>query len=160
MANHGFITSRFHFKRDEVLKYLEEINQRRFNGLLKIEDSEYADDAWFISYDDTLIYKHPVGFNIWIESKRKLEHRHTHGWGFYLEVVFSSELGFIYDGMISDECCEERWKPTPKKYPTYRKWLESRYSHLKKSKDKKMKTLYTSLIKDEMSYVPKPFREL
>lgn len=116
MANHGFITSRFHFKKDEVEKYLHEINQRKFKGLLKIEDSEWATDAWFISYDDTLIYKHPVGFNIWIESKRKLEHRHTHGWGFYLEVVFSSELGFIYDGMISDECCEERWKPTPKKY--------------------------------------------
>lgn len=160
MANHGFVTSRFHFKRDEVLKYIQEINQKRFNGLLKIEDSQWGPDgSWFISYQDPK-WDNPIGFNLWIASKRKLEHRHTHGWGFYLEIVFSSELGFIYNGLISDECCQERWKPEPKKYPTYKKWIESNYSHLKKSKNKKYKKLYGQIIKDEMNHVPKPLRDL
>ena len=150
MANHGFISSRKHFKKKDVTLHLHQINQKRFKGLLKIEED---DDGWSISYNDPTIYKKPVGFGMWIRSPRMLEHRHEFGWAFYLEIVFSHELGTIYNGTLSDECCEEKWKPDPEKYATYKKWLEDRYSHLPK-------ILASSLIEDEMRLVPPPFKDL
>lgn len=40
MANHGFITIKKKLVKDTVLQDLQEINKRRFNNLLKIEESD------------------------------------------------------------------------------------------------------------------------
>jgi hypothetical protein len=153
MANHGYISSKKNLKKDEVYKDLQEINQRRFNGLLSIKEDPEWDGCWYISFKQKTGYE--SGFIIWIESKRKLEHRHGDLWIFYLEIVFAHELGFKYKGMISDECCSEKWKPVPKKYPTYKKYLESRYSNFIK-KDPK---LGRACLKDELNYMPKKLRK-
>jgi len=155
MANHGYVSSKKFLTKAQVLQDLQEINERRFNGLLKIEPSEYGSKgSWFISYQEKK-WKYPVGFNIWISSKKKLEHRHTHGWGFYLEIVFSSELGKKYGGKISDDCCPEKWDPDPKKYPTYKSWVESSLKHIKKHK-----IMYKSLYTLEMTTCPKALRDM
>lgn len=152
MANHGYVTSKKHFKKEEVLAHLKEINNRRFKSLLKIEDSQWGDnDSWFISYQEPG-KDYPTGFNIWIASKKKLEHRHTHGWAFYLEIVFSSELGAIYDGKISDDCCDEKWDPEPNKYSSFKEYISIRYSHVNKR-------LADPIIKIEMLTVPKLFKD-
>lgn len=156
MANHGYISSKKNLKKDQVYKDLQEINQRRFKGLLNIECAKgWSDNAWEISYHESG-EKHLKGFTIWISSKRKLEHRHEDFWVFYLEIVFSHELGFKYNGKISDECCDEKWDPDPNKYPTYKSWLETRYSHLKN----KNLELYSELINMEMQTCPIPFLNL
>lgn len=42
MANHGFITTKKNFTPKQILIDLQEINQRRFKGLLTIEDGAYG----------------------------------------------------------------------------------------------------------------------
>lgn len=156
MANHGFVSSKKNLSKEQVLADLQEINQRRFQGLLNIEDSEWGENgSWFISYlSPGEMY--PNGFNIWITSPRKLEHRHTHGWAYYLEIAFSSELGAKYGGKISDECCEEKWDPDPEKYPTFKAWIERRYGHMKD----KHPDSYNELVSMEIETCPVPFRNM
>src|SRR5208282_1954153 len=116
MANHGFITTKKNLNAKRVLEDLKEINQRRFKGLLKIEDSNWGSKgSWFVSYQDPKA-NFPQGFNIWLTSARKLEHRHTHAWAYYLELSFAEELGAKYNGTMSDEGHDKKWKPNPKKY--------------------------------------------
>jgi hypothetical protein len=155
MANHGYITSKKHFKEEQVLEDLKEINKRRFKNLLSIEDSAYGDKgAWFISYQDKG-WDYPRGFNIWIRSARKLEHRHSRNWGFYLEMIFSEELGAKYNGTMSDGGFSGTWKPEPEIYVSYRSWLEIRYEHIKDSDSE----LYNNLISMEMKYAPKKLKD-
>lgn len=129
MSNHGFVSSKRNFKKEQIILDLQEINQRRFKGLLTIVDSKWGDNgSWFISYPE---HSHPNGFNIWIRSAKKLEHRHTHGWSFYLEVAFSEELCYKYNGILSDEGITEKWKPDPSKHLTYTDWLDDKFGYYK-----------------------------
>lgn len=156
MANHGFITSKRTFKKEQVFKDLQEINERRFKGLLKIEDSDWGKNgSWFISYKDP-DWEHPEGFNIWIRSPKKLEHRHSHCWAYYLEVIFSNELAKKYGTILSDEGHDEKWKPAPEKYPTFKVWLDFLYGHAKK----KHPNSYKQMIDLEMEFCPKEFWDL
>ncbi len=155
MANHGFISSRKHFVKEQVILDLQEINERRFKGLLKIEDSNWGKNgSWFISYHING-QDYPVGFNIWIASKRKLEHRHSGMWAYYLEIVFSEELGAKYNGILSDEGHNNKWKPDPNKYDSYRSWLDELYSHIKKSNP----NAYKKLTQFELKYAPLELRD-
>lgn len=155
MANHGFITSKKNFNAEQIRKDLDEINQRRFKGLLKIENSQWGTKgSWFISYksDDQ---EHPHGFNIWITSLRKIEHRHTHGWAYYVEIVFSEELAAKYNGTISDEGISDKWKANPLKYPSYGAWLMVLYGHAKKINPKMFRSVYQM----EWKLAPKELRD-
>ena len=159
MANHGFIVSKKNFKADQIRKDLEEINRRRFKGLLKIEDSQWGDKgAWFVSYQAEG-WEYPTGFNIWITSQRKIEHRHAHGWGFYIELVFVEELGAKYNATFSDEGISNRWKPDPAKYPNYKAWLSIQYEHSKNSKNKAVRVMAKQVIASELKMVPKELRD-
>lgn len=128
MANHGFFSSKKVLVPEEVYKDLQEINGRRFQGLLTIEKSEWAEHAWFISHPPDSEKGPFNGFNIWIKSKKKMEHRHTHGWSFYLEMVFSNELCHKYGGKISDEGCSGRWNPKPQNYSTFKQYIRDHYT--------------------------------
>jgi len=155
MANHGYISSKKHFNKKQVALDLQEINERRFKGLLKIEDGYCGSKgAWFISYQDK-DKEYSKGFNIWIASARKLEHRHTHVWIYYTELVFAEEMGAKYDGIMSDEGINDKWKPCPKKYPTYKAWLDILHAYSKKHNPK----IYKRLFKVELSYAPKELRD-
>lgn len=155
MANHGFITTKKNLSEKKVLADLQEINQRRFKGLLKIESGGYSNKgSWFISYpsaEKTGFY----GFNIWLTSQRKIEHRHVHNWGFYVELVFAEELGAKYNGTMSDEGFNDKWKPNPGKYPTYRAWLDIRHEHALKY----YPAYAERFIKLDLKYVPKELKD-
>lgn len=156
MSNHGYLTSKRNFHKDQVLKDLQEINDRRFKGMLNIEDSDCGSKgSWFIGYQDEG-WEHPEGFNIWICSPKKLEHRHSRAWSYYLEIAFANELGIKYNAIISDDGVDETWKPDPEKYKTFKSWLEIRFGRLKSAKPDSYKILFDL----EMEFCPKGFEEL
>lgn len=126
MANHGYITSKKNFKKEQILLDLQEINERRFKGLLKIE-TLFDGKQWLIYFGEEKD-KYINGIDFWLASRRKIEHRHEDFFLYYMEVVFSEELGKKYDGILSDEGIDDKWKPNPKKYPTYKSWLKLKYS--------------------------------
>lgn len=136
MANHGYILSKKHFKKEQVLFHLNEINERRFKSQFKIEESSYGNDgAWFISYTDPN-KDYTIGFNIWIASKRTIEHRHAQGFARYVEMVFTEELASIYNAKLGDDGCQERFEPNLEKISSYETYLNSyfpyeRYFNLK-----------------------------
>lgn len=155
MANHGFITTKTFLKKEKILEDLQEINNRRFKGLLKIEDSNWSNKgSWFIGFQQEG-WLNPEGFNIWIRSPKKLEHRHSRTWAYYLEIVFSTELAAKYDGILSDEGHDEKWKPDVKKYPTFQSWLDSCYCNLKKNHPKSFK----QMVDLEMEYCPEELKD-
>jgi len=143
MANHGYVTSRRNFNKDQVLSDLHEINQRRFGGLLTIENDPTTSEL-FILFDN---YQ---AFSMWISSNKTLEFRHQLGWGFYVEMIFRNELAAKYDGLISDEYDgrKEKQKADPNKYPTYRTWVEATKAHMKGH------PMYNQLIELELSLAP------
>lgn len=155
MANHGFISSHRHFKKEQVALDLQEINERRFKGLLKIEDSEWGEDgSWFVSYQDSG-WEYPKGFNIWIKSPRMLEHRHTQNWAYYLELSFANELAVKYNGLLGDESDDEKIKPNPEKYSTFKKYLDSRYCDFYKRNPKSCQ----QILDIEWEYVPEELKD-
>jgi hypothetical protein len=155
MANHGFITAKKNLDKKQIALDLQEINERRFGGQLKIEDSEWGDKgSWFISYQDKRI-EYPMGFNIWITSKRKLEHRHSRGYAYYVELVFSEELGAKYNAIMSDEGHDDKWKPAPEKFAKFQDWIDIQYSHIKKAHP----IAYKMMSAMEKKSVPKGFEK-
>lgn len=148
MANHGFITSKRFWKKEKVYHDLCEINKNRFNNLLSIKD--HGNGFWSINYDDGRGY--PVGFDLWISSTRKLEHRHPHNtWAGYLEIVFVHELAGRYGAILSDESSKDRWQPNPKKYSSYKKYIDIWCGHVK---NKNIES-YTKLVELYISFCPK-----
>jgi hypothetical protein len=156
MVNHGYITTKKKLTAKRVLEDLQEINQRRFSGQLTIEDGVYGEDkgGWFVSYTDPKqTPSFPQGFNIWLTSQRRLEHRHSHGWYFYLELFFQEELGAKYDAVFTDEGHGDKWKPNPSKYSTYEDWLKVYHEH--SLKDEITRPFANQMIQVEMKAVPK-----
>lgn len=149
MANHAYITTHHRLTKDRVFQDLQEINQRRFKGLLEVKDSDWSKKgSWFICHPQT-----PTrGFNIWLTSQRKLEYRHGSNWVFYTEVIFSEELGAKYDGRMSDDGCPERWQPRPDKYPSYQAYLEHQYRDCPQEIRERLMPL-------DLSYVPQDLRD-
>lgn len=126
MANHGFISSTRTLDKDQVLLDLQEINNRRFGGKLAIT---FNGKEWHIHYPSEK-YVYGQGFLLWIRSPKKLEHRHTIMWGYYLEIVFAHELGTKYNGKLSDEGVGGTWKSDVAKYPTYKSWVDEQLSYV------------------------------
>ncbi len=153
MANHGWITIKKNLKDEKVLSHLQEINRRRFGGKLDIH-SAYKGD-WEISYKgDTRAGFWHDPFHIWISSPKKLEHRHPHGWWMtYVAVVITEELAHKMKGIMSDEGVPEKWKPKPKKYPTYKDWTIKLHSWNPSFKEK-FPDSYEQVINMELSACP------
>ncbi len=149
MANHGFLTSKKFFKKDKIIIDLKEINKRRFKNFLTIEETQYGTNgAWFI-YCKSKRSEFPIGFNIWIKSARKIEHRHSSGFGFYLEEVFTNELGLKYDSILSDEGISDRWKPNIL-HRSYKEYLEDDLKFYLKEDPQKGLAFMNKLL----SYIP------
>jgi hypothetical protein len=129
MSNYGYIHSKTPFKKDELRNHLNNINIRRFKGLLEIIE---LDNGWTIQYSNPYDSIYFLGFDLFIKSDYELEHGHEFGWAFYLEIVFSHELATIYNGQLSDDYdLEDVREPNVNKYPTYQSWLNVRTSHIK-----------------------------
>jgi hypothetical protein len=126
MSNISFITTPKYIKSYNMMALLGEINHRRFDKKLFIEESHFG---WKI--------KHPSPENwdyIWFhpDSPRKLAAKHPHDpWMCYVFLVFRQEIGSRTRGILSDEGVEDHWRPSPKKYPSWKAWLSLRVSHIK-----------------------------
>jgi len=142
MSNIAYITTRKHVKSYDILSLIQQINQKRFDGKLEIEKSNYC---WNVKYQ---------GLNDWLEfykdSPRKLSCKAPHHpWMSYIFVVFRQELAVLTGGILSDEGVEEHWKPTPKKYSSWKKWLMIIHNHIK---DEKM---LNNIVENEFLLAPK-----
>jgi len=158
MSNHGFISSKKILKKENVLEDIQEINQRRFKGLLNIDSSNWGSNgAWFINYLDPKVKSAPSGFNLWIRSIRKLEHSHGIGWIFYLELVFANELATKYGGKLSDDAFSGVWEPDVSKYTTYENYIKMQKSQFG---DEIPIKLINELMEIEMRSMPKVFSGL
>lgn len=127
MANHGFVTTRRKLTWEKVDADIREINERRFDNILSIEVEKERKKNAIHYYFLAPAGMHEFGFSIWLVSPHKLEFRHPHSqWGWWAQVlVYTEELAAKYNGTISDEGVEEKWKGDPKKYPTFMSWTRS-----------------------------------
>jgi hypothetical protein len=160
MANHGYITSKKFFKKDKIYSDLCEINKRRFNNLLHVDDLE--EDTGENQGDWRIFYKNKeqqidTDFHIWLISSSKLEHPHCwDNWGRYLEIVFAHEIAYKYNGMLSDDCCADKWKPEPLKYSSYQSYIDLNCGHVKERNIKSYNTcvdLYLECCPKEMLHM-------
>lgn len=155
MGNIAYITTKKHVKFYDILDLLNKINQKRFDGKLTITQGyegsglnkqDTSIDAWKIGHLELTDY-------LWLhcDSPKKLACKHPHNpWMSYVFVVFLEELGALTKGICSDEGVTERWKPRPKKYPSYKAWIEVLYSYTRKSRP----AAFEEIMKFELACAP------
>lgn len=177
MANHGYVTTRRHLTPEEVDQDIREIVKRRFNDIIDVRFEKNAPEpgkhefrgtlfwniwgCWvFEPKDEKLKKTSNYIFGAWLMSHRKLEFRHPHGdWSWWGQMIVQDELAFKYDGIISDEGVEERWKVTQEKldkYRHYKDWVTHRWSW----NPKRSKIGAKAMIKLELLQTPPLLRSL
>lgn len=177
MANHGYVTTRRHLTPEEVDRDIREIVKRRFKDLIEVRYEKTAPepsthnfrgtDFWniwalwaFEPKDEKLKKTSNYIFEVWIMNRRKLEFRHPHGdWSWWGQMTVQNELAYKYDGTISDEGVEERWKVDQKKldkYRHYRDWVTKRWPRQTVAQ----KAARAVMARLELSTTPEPLRSL
>lgn len=178
MANHGFVTTRRILTPEAVNEDIREIVARRLKDEVTIEfrtlsalpkktahEGYESWDIWALWHFEpkkSPTIKEPwhYGFEAWQMSHRKLEFRHPHGeWAWWAQMIIQEELAYKYDGTVSDEGVEERWKITPqilRKYQHYRDWVTKRWPRQTVAQ----KAARAVMARIELMYVPEPLRSL
>jgi hypothetical protein len=146
MGNITTIKTRRKLKYEDVTADLREINQRRFDGLLDIQ--EMAPDGWRIGYVD-------MYWELWKSPTQKgwLTHKHGRHWLCWVDMVYSNELAIKYNAKVSDEGVEGSWKGEPDKYPTCESWFEAMISPL-------VDSTASQIIDLEISMVPEVIKRI
>jgi len=122
MSNHGYVTTKKWLKVDIIEENLKQILQNRFDGKIPYCRN---DDQFEIGFG------YPWSFDMWVENVHKIEFRNPQPtWCWWIMVVIQNELAIMYNGTISDDGVNEKWKGTPNKYPEFKDYLAVRYSHL------------------------------
>ena len=123
MANHGFVTTKKWLTGDRVEEALKDILEERFESKIPYKRTN---DYFEIGFEC------PWVFGFWVENCHKLEFRHASPeWCWWVMCVIQNEFAIRYNGLISDEGVEEKWKGEPNKYPTFRSWIAIRYRNMK-----------------------------
>ena len=128
MANHGFISFKEAIDGERMIALLNEISQKRFGGLIKIEHEE---NGWNGRPTASIeIYK-GLKRLFWLTYPTMIEHRHgPGGWlAWYIELVFANDLALALDGTLSDEGHSEKWGGKENLYPTFEEFLLECRSH-------------------------------
>lgn len=144
MANHGFVTTRRKLTVERVDKDIREIVERRFKGLASVKLENFGPpkdehERWAMwdftvpCTEDLKRGRFPWGFEIWFTTPHKLEFRHSftgsQDWCSWAQCcVMEEELAKLYNGWVSDEGVDNRWRGKPEKYPTFQSWLDILYS--------------------------------
>src|SRR3972149_1742680 len=131
MANHGFITTKQKVTGAKLAAALQEINERRFDGKLKI--SHDPKSGWDGPKTPTFEIElwEGEGYTLhrlfWLATPHKIEHRHGPGGDFawWIEDTFANELALMFNGTLSDEGVGEKWKGEKDWCPTFRHFLAS-----------------------------------
>jgi hypothetical protein len=157
MANHGYGHTKQKLTIEQINSDLMEINQNRFNDIFEITHGEDSgDEIWWICLKEMKDY----GFQIWFNlKKKKIEwpHQAQGDSGWWFQETFTSMLISKYDGMISDDGCEGRWKPEFHiKYPHMIDWFMKSVNYVDgRIKKAFMKKLAKQCYKRELKYLPK-----
>jgi len=125
MANHGFVTTNKWLTQDKVKEDIEEIISRCFKNKIFLVIN--GDNSFSIGFE------YPWNITCWFENCHKVEFRNpAPDWCWWIMFVIQNELAIKYNGLISDEGTgEEKWKGIPNKYPTFKSYLNGRFSHIK-----------------------------
>ena len=129
MANHVVVITKQDVDDDQLQSLLDEVNQERFGGNVDIARDDYKDGAHFtIRLND-----YPCR-NIWVNDDKNIEIRHGPGGDivWWIDIVFTEELACKVDGIVDDLGIEETWKGRKNHYPTFRSFLDAKWSHNKK----------------------------
>jgi hypothetical protein len=169
MANHGFLTTRKQLTPEQVDRDIKEIIERRLGGIIKVTFDTYKDEpskdghwaGWQFKPKEGTVKEGHFEFGAWLNSRRKMEFRHPHGeWSWWAQMILQQELALKYNGTISDEGVEERWKVTPrqiKKYFHYRDWV---FRNCDQTQDVVRNATRHEWAKLELTYTPEPLRSL
>ncbi len=120
MGMESYASSKFNLTLARLRVDLEEINTRRFKGILTITvGGMEADEGFLIVYPD-----HAV-MSVWLASKRRAAMRGggTPDFGWYVRFVFQEELAKKYSGRCSTDNLAETWPPEPEMYPTWESYF-------------------------------------
>lgn len=124
MGNIAFITTKKHIKSYNVLEILQFINREKFDSKFIIEKGEGS--SWHIKYDGDW-----PAINFYCHGARKIGNKHPPGsWWSYIMYVFHNEFAVITNGILSDECCPEKWYPEKDKYKCYADYLTKSFDYL------------------------------
>ena len=155
MANHGFITTRKFLKTEKIDADIREFVKKHFGDLADVEGPgegwEGVRADWQIQFkgDDY------SSFSVWLQTQRKLEFRHPRvRLSRWAQALVQEELATRYDGMISDEGVEGRWKPDVEKLNTYRKWVNLMTSHTPRLARPMLRKLYTNQVPENLRSIP------
>jgi hypothetical protein len=127
MANHGRVRTRKKLTPAGVSAIIERLNQERFQGRLLIESCKggWGQYTWEIKVRDEPGEEPTYGSRIcWIETPNRFEMRHGGGGRFWwwLDAVIQNEVALEFNGTLSDDGHDGKWKPEKGKYPTYRSY--------------------------------------
>lgn len=118
MANHSFVTTRKFLKVDQVEADLQYILNKRFGNKMSFT----RDGDYFL-----VGFEWPYQVPLWLENVHKLEFRNGGpDWCWWVQTILHNEFALLYNGWISDECCDERWRGTPDHYPTIDSYFKNR----------------------------------
>ena len=154
MSNIRYITTKNHVKSYDIDSFLNKINKKRFKGLLSVLWQEKW-EAWEITHPT---FNNKVGgFEIMTSGAKQLSSAHPHDfWMKYVQTVFFQELGKMTNGLLWDESePKDKYKPTPKKYSSFEKWLTERAKYFFKGDKKKIK----KNVREYMILAPRGLKE-
>jgi hypothetical protein len=162
MANHGYAHIKQKLTVEQINSDLMEINKSRFNDIFEITHSEDSgDEIWWICLKEMPDF----GFQIWLDlKKKKIEWPHKtmgdSGWWFH--ETFMSLLVTKYDGKISDDGCEGRWKPEFHiKYPHMIDWFMWNVNTIDgRIKKAFFRKLNNGRYKEELKHLPESIKEV
>lgn len=116
---------------DKINELLDKLNETVFKGSLEIE---FSPDA--IYWDESLPGVWEIGVGnyeprcCWLNTKRSWEIRHS-GMGdfmWWVDAKITNEIALEFNGTISDEGIEDKWKGTENYCPTFLSHLEKMYA--------------------------------
>jgi hypothetical protein len=128
VANHVVVTTDQDIDDDKLQSLLDEVNQERFGGNVVISKTDFEDGANF-----TIELNEYPCRNIWVNEDKNIEIRHGPGGDvvWWIDIVFTEELACKVDGIVDDHGVEETWKGRKNHYPTFRSFLDAKWSHNK-----------------------------
>lgn len=115
MANHGYVTSRKHIRKEMVDRALAKINDKFLFGEMKIEyykpeaGDTFSTHAWNVTFENS-DGKEFASRSFWIPygKPRTFEIRHGGGGDFiwWVDLLIRNAVAAECDGMISDDGCD------------------------------------------------------
>lgn len=150
MANHAYVKTKKKMTSNSVDKVIRDLNDRLFKSILKIERNE---DFWNVSYIADLRW---LDRTCWLTTSRTFEIRHGGGSKFewWWDCALQNEIAVFFDGTMSDDGIEEKWKGVPGKYDNFQNYVDLYYEHIKE----KSPLEYRFIVQNELEFVPKEFR--